>query len=300
MLEDGVDVALVRRHAGDRPPGEEDLALGRLLEAGDHPEGRGLAAARRAEQARERCGWDREPHVIDRDDRPEALRDVDHLDVRVAGARRARRRTTRPPDATGRPDGWRRSWIGQARGNGHGPLAAQRDGCGNRSTSVAMLQGARMVSGALRQRQRRQRTTFESDSARARASRTNTEAILQPRGCLAGTYGGLRDHGCHGAPARAADPVASPGPSGHPPRARRAGRRDGELPLPGRARGDQPVDRVGPADRPGPRPRDRRAVRRRAAARPRRPAGRSATDPLQRPQRGRRVPDCGPRRTPAR
>jgi hypothetical protein len=47
VLEDGVDVALVRRHAGDRLAGEQDLALGRLLEAGDHAQGRRLAAARR-------------------------------------------------------------------------------------------------------------------------------------------------------------------------------------------------------------------------------------------------------------
>ena len=49
VLEDRVDVAPVRRHAGDRLAGEQDLALGRLLEAGDHPEGRRLAAAGRPE-----------------------------------------------------------------------------------------------------------------------------------------------------------------------------------------------------------------------------------------------------------
>ena len=86
VLEDRVDVALVRRDAGDRPAGQEDLALGRLLEAGDHPEGRRLAAAGRAEEARERRRRDRQVHPVDRDDVAEPLRDADHLDVRVARA----------------------------------------------------------------------------------------------------------------------------------------------------------------------------------------------------------------------
>src|SRR4029077_13410494 len=50
VLEDRVDVAAIRRHAGDGLPGEQDLAAGRLLEARDHPECRGLAAARWAEE----------------------------------------------------------------------------------------------------------------------------------------------------------------------------------------------------------------------------------------------------------
>ena len=50
--------------------GEEDLALGRLLEAGDHPQGRRLAAARRPEERVERAAGDREVHVVDRDDVP--------------------------------------------------------------------------------------------------------------------------------------------------------------------------------------------------------------------------------------
>ena len=83
MLEDRVDVALVRRDAGDRLAGEEDLALGRLLEAGDHPQGRRLAAAGRAEQAVERAAAAIvQRHPVDRDDVAEALRDVDDLDVR--------------------------------------------------------------------------------------------------------------------------------------------------------------------------------------------------------------------------
>ena len=44
-------------------------------------------------------------------------------------------------------------------------------------------------------------------------------------------------------------------PAGSPCASRRAGRRHGELPLAGRARGHEPLDRDGPADRPRPRPR---------------------------------------------
>ena len=55
MLEDRVDVPPVRRDAGDRLAGEVDLALGGLLEAGDHPQRRRLAAAGRAEERVERA-----------------------------------------------------------------------------------------------------------------------------------------------------------------------------------------------------------------------------------------------------
>ena len=51
-LEDRVDVALVGRHRRHRLALEEDLALGRLLEARHHPQRRRLAAARRARAAR--------------------------------------------------------------------------------------------------------------------------------------------------------------------------------------------------------------------------------------------------------
>jgi hypothetical protein len=47
VLEDGVDVAPVRRRADRVLAADQDLALVRLLEAGDQPQRRGLAAARR-------------------------------------------------------------------------------------------------------------------------------------------------------------------------------------------------------------------------------------------------------------
>ena len=53
VLEDAVDVALVRRRLGDVGAVQEDLAGGRLLEAGDHAQGRGLPAAGRPEQREE-------------------------------------------------------------------------------------------------------------------------------------------------------------------------------------------------------------------------------------------------------
>ncbi len=93
VLEDRVDVAPVRRDAGDRLAGEEDLALGRLLEAGDHPQRRGLAAARRAEERVELAAGDPQVHPVDGGDVAEPLRDPEDLDVgvrvrRSAGGRR--------------------------------------------------------------------------------------------------------------------------------------------------------------------------------------------------------------------
>ena len=65
-LEHRVDVALERRHLLDRLAVEEDLALGRLLEARDHPQRRRLAAPRRPEQREELAALDREVEVVDR------------------------------------------------------------------------------------------------------------------------------------------------------------------------------------------------------------------------------------------
>src|SRR6185295_4232874 len=80
VLEDRVHVALVRRDARDGLAGEQDLAFGRLLETGDHPQRRRLAAARWAEQRIERATRDREIHRIDGGDRAEALGHADDLD----------------------------------------------------------------------------------------------------------------------------------------------------------------------------------------------------------------------------
>jgi hypothetical protein len=55
---------------------EADLALGGLLEAGDHARSGGLAAARRAEHGEELAALDVEVRVVDRYEGPEAFRDV--------------------------------------------------------------------------------------------------------------------------------------------------------------------------------------------------------------------------------
>ena len=60
VLEDHVHVALRRRHVRDVLALEQDPALCRVLEAGDHPQRRRLAAAARAEQREELAGGDLE------------------------------------------------------------------------------------------------------------------------------------------------------------------------------------------------------------------------------------------------
>jgi hypothetical protein len=64
LLEDHVDVAPEGRDADHVAAVEEDLAAGRLLEA-DHPQGGGLATARRAEQGEELALGDPEIDVLD-------------------------------------------------------------------------------------------------------------------------------------------------------------------------------------------------------------------------------------------
>ena len=81
VLEDGVDRPLVGGNAGDRLVGEEDLALGRLIEAGDHAQRGRLAAAGRAEHREELALLDLDAHVLDGDEVAERLGDVLDLDV---------------------------------------------------------------------------------------------------------------------------------------------------------------------------------------------------------------------------
>src|SRR4051794_8274434 len=76
VLEYGVDVALERREPGDVLALELDQAGGGLLEAADHPQGRRLAAAGRAEQAEELPLLDLEVDVVDGERVPESL---DHV-----------------------------------------------------------------------------------------------------------------------------------------------------------------------------------------------------------------------------
>jgi hypothetical protein len=66
---------------------EHDLARGRLLEASDHLERRGLAAARRAEHREELATFDAEVGVLDGHEVTELLANVLELDDDVAHGR---------------------------------------------------------------------------------------------------------------------------------------------------------------------------------------------------------------------
>ena len=72
---------LVGRQPGDVGAVDQDLALGRLLEAGDHPQRRRLAAAARAEQREELALADREAELVDGGEVAEALGDLAQLDA---------------------------------------------------------------------------------------------------------------------------------------------------------------------------------------------------------------------------
>ena len=76
VLEHHVDRPLVRQHVGDVPAVEQDAALVRRLEAGEHAQQRGLAAAAGAEQRKELAGPDVERDVIDRAKIAEFFRDA--------------------------------------------------------------------------------------------------------------------------------------------------------------------------------------------------------------------------------
>ena len=281
VLEDRVDVALVGRDAGDRLAGEQDLALGRLLEAGDHPQRRRLAAARRPEQAVERAAGDAQRHPVHGRHVAEALRDLEDLDIgigvrRGAGARARRARARRE----GRGARVRRQGGGQRRSSGADDRAL--------STPCSIATGGTDGTGEGRRRQR----AFRANLARNRgivgdAERNRLYLYFRRRMARLTREGTMDD----GPAARIADPRAPPGAPAHPARGRRQGRGHRELPLAGRARRDQPVHRDRPADRPRPRPLDRPALRRGGAERARRPARGPAPGRLPGPPGGRRVPD---------
>ena len=74
-LEHRVDRAPVGLEPGDVVVAERDGARGGLLEPGHHPQGRGLAAAGRAEQREERALRDGQVQVVDRGEGTERLGD---------------------------------------------------------------------------------------------------------------------------------------------------------------------------------------------------------------------------------
>jgi hypothetical protein len=79
-LEHHRDVAIGGRELGDVLAADQDLALAGDLEPGNHAQGRGLAAAGRAEQGDERAGLDGEVDVVDRRHRAVAHGDVAEFD----------------------------------------------------------------------------------------------------------------------------------------------------------------------------------------------------------------------------
>jgi hypothetical protein len=83
LLEDRIDLAPVGRHADDRDALDRDRALGRLLEAGDHPQRRRLAAPRRAQQREELAVVNVEVQPVDGDQIVKALGHPSQGDDRV-------------------------------------------------------------------------------------------------------------------------------------------------------------------------------------------------------------------------
>ena len=82
-LEHHVDRPLIGRNAGHVLAVDEDAALGRRFEAGEHAQQRGLAAAGAAEQREEFALEDVERHIVDGDEVTELLGDVVDADERL-------------------------------------------------------------------------------------------------------------------------------------------------------------------------------------------------------------------------
>ena len=84
-LKNHPQLALVRRNehiAARRGHGcaiDQNLAIIRFLQTRNQPEGRRLAAPRRAEQSENFSGLNRETDAVDRHDRPESLDDLAKL-----------------------------------------------------------------------------------------------------------------------------------------------------------------------------------------------------------------------------
>jgi hypothetical protein len=92
LLEDGVDVALVRRDVDTSTPSSRP-ARGRQLEAGDHLEQGRLAAAGRAEHGEELAAAIAKSASLDGDERPNSLRTASRtMTSSVAGRPSARDR----------------------------------------------------------------------------------------------------------------------------------------------------------------------------------------------------------------
>ena len=80
-LEHHAEPAVARLEVVDHAPVDADLARARVLEAGDHAQGRGLAAARRTHQHDELAILDGQADVAHRDHAAERLAQADELDA---------------------------------------------------------------------------------------------------------------------------------------------------------------------------------------------------------------------------
>jgi hypothetical protein len=65
VLEHHRDVAITRGELVDPLAADQELTLGDVLQSGDHPERRGLPAARRTDENHELAVLDVEIHVLD-------------------------------------------------------------------------------------------------------------------------------------------------------------------------------------------------------------------------------------------
>ncbi len=99
-LEHHAEAAVARLDVVDHAAVDPDLARGRILEARDHAQRRGLAAAGRADEHHELAVLDRDVDVLHGDDRAERLVQVAELDPRQSYLRTMPNRS-RAPDACG-------------------------------------------------------------------------------------------------------------------------------------------------------------------------------------------------------
>src|SRR5262249_14593007 len=86
VLEDEADAPRLRRDAGDVLAVEPDGSVVRLLEPGDDPQQRRLAASARAEQGSQRPGLDLQRDVLERHELAELLPDASNLDAHSAAS----------------------------------------------------------------------------------------------------------------------------------------------------------------------------------------------------------------------
>ena len=117
VLEDGVDVPPVRRQPGHVLAVQLDQAGRRLLEAADHAQRRGLAAAGRPQEGEELAVAHLEVDVVDGGDVAELLHDIHEPDFDVVRhgrlaaplGRGGSRRADAPGDGAAAPRRWRAS-----------------------------------------------------------------------------------------------------------------------------------------------------------------------------------------------